>query len=729
MLSVTATFSAAAQELRVIGDDQDNAIVVSRVAGGTILVNNGAVAVQGGTPTVANTTHLHIVGAGGNDNIFLDEANGPLPGAALFGGDGNDTLAGGSGDDFADGGAGNDSVSLGAGRDSFQWNPGNGSDIVEGGPGSDGMVFNGSDLNESFDLSANGNRVRLTRDIGNVTMDLNDLEEVDLNAFGGADTITLNDQSATDLTALNLNLADSGNGGDGQVDGVIVNGSDQDDTLQIAAFGNPPTVAVGGLFPFVNISGAEATNDRLTVNTGGGNDGVDAGSLTAVIGLTLNGGAGNDVLVSGSGNDLVIGDTGNDTAFLGFGDDTFVWNAGDGNDVVEGQGGPDRMVFSGNDADEAFTMSSNGPRVRLTRDFGNVTMDLNGVEQVDVNALGGADTVVTNDLIGTGVNQINVDLGVAPGGNTGDARGDSVVVNASNGPELIPVLGLDDGILINGDLLGTGDLPFFMVIKTVEPTDSLRINGNGGVDRIDVDLETPVILSVDGGAQQDTINVISTAPNSAVSVLPAGGDDTIGVNTDTFGVANVSFDATQRVGALSVGAGGIARVKPGGARVLTVTSLSVTGTGRLDLTDNAMIIDHAGVSPVAAIQALLRSGFNGGAWNGPGIVSSVAATRPETGIGFADATDLFTSFPATFQGQAIDNTSVLLRHTRNGDSDLNGAVNLADFNRFAANFGQTNRRWSQGDFDYNGTVNLVDFNRLAVNFGISADPDGVAAKG
>jgi len=28
--------------------------------------------------------------------------------------------------------------------------------------------------------------------------------------------------------------------------------------------------------------------------------------------------------------------------------------------------------------------------------------------------------------------------------------------------------------------------------------------------------------------------------------------------------------------------------------------------------------------------------------------------------------------------------------------------------------------WSQGDFDYNGTVNLGDFNRLAANFGQSA---------
>src|SRR5215213_3782101 len=119
MFAVTA--SLAGGTLFVTGDDQDNVITISRTAGGTILVNNGAIPIQGGIATVANTTHFHLVGAGGNDNISLNQANGVLPGAALFGGAGNDTLTGGSGADFADGEAGNDTVSLGAGDDEFQW--------------------------------------------------------------------------------------------------------------------------------------------------------------------------------------------------------------------------------------------------------------------------------------------------------------------------------------------------------------------------------------------------------------------------------------------------------------------------------------------------------------------------------------------------------------------------------------------------------------------------------
>jgi hypothetical protein len=52
-------------------------------------------------------------------------------------------------------------------------------------------------------------------------------------------------------------------------------------------------------------------------------------------------------------------------------------------------------------------------------------------------------------------------------------------------------------------------------------------------------------------------------------------------------------------------------------------------------------------------------------------------------------------------------------------------VNLADFNRLAANFGGTEKFWYEGDFTYDGNVNLADFNRLAANFGQSAGPDGV----
>src|SRR5262249_42885444 len=126
MPAVTAFFVQPAGVLTILGDAGNNTIAVSRDAAGKILVNGGAGTVPGGTPTVANTAAISVFGLGGNDNISLDEANGPLPSALLFGGDGNDTLTGGSAADLLFGQAGDDLL-LGKG----------GADLLFGGDGND----------------------------------------------------------------------------------------------------------------------------------------------------------------------------------------------------------------------------------------------------------------------------------------------------------------------------------------------------------------------------------------------------------------------------------------------------------------------------------------------------------------------------------------------------------------------------------------------------------------
>ena len=77
---------------------------------------------------------------------------------------------------------------------------------------------------------------------------------------------------------------------------------------------------------------------------------------------------------------------------MGAGDDVFVWNPGDDNDTLEGQAGMDTLKFNGANIAEKINISANGGRVLFSRDIANVTMDLNDVESIDFNALGGADT-------------------------------------------------------------------------------------------------------------------------------------------------------------------------------------------------------------------------------------------------------------------------------------------------------------------------------------------------
>ena len=74
-------------------------------------------AVRGGSPTVANTSQIQVFGLAGNDNLSLNEANGALPRANLFGGADNDTLTGGDADDQAFGESGNDRMVWNLGDD------------------------------------------------------------------------------------------------------------------------------------------------------------------------------------------------------------------------------------------------------------------------------------------------------------------------------------------------------------------------------------------------------------------------------------------------------------------------------------------------------------------------------------------------------------------------------------------------------------------------------------
>ena len=159
------------------------------------------------------------------------------------------------------------------------------------------MIFNGANANENINISANGSHVRFSRDVGNVTMDVNGIEQIDFNALGGADIITVNDLSGTDVAAVNLNLT----GGGGK--SVVVNGTADDDAIGVG--GDATGVVVAGLAATVNITGADPDADRLTINALGGDDAVDASGLAAgTIQLTANGGDGDDVLIGRVGDTL-----------------------------------------------------------------------------------------------------------------------------------------------------------------------------------------------------------------------------------------------------------------------------------------------------------------------------------------------------------------------------------------------------------------------------------------
>jgi Ca2+-binding RTX toxin-like protein len=495
----------------VIVNGTNGADIVDVVGAGTSVSVVGLAARTNVTNSEGANDSLVIKALGGDDSITATTLpagvvkltiDGGTGDDTILGSQGDDTLLGGDGNDFVFGDNGNDLAQLGAGDDVFQWNPGDGNDTIEGQDGTDTMLFFGANIAENIDISANGGRVLFSRNVANVTMDLNGVEHIDFNALGGADNIMVGDLSGTDVTEVNIDLRGPNGGGDGAADSVTVNGTNAAVGDLIVIAGDAGGVTVSGLQATVNMSFQEQANDRLTINGLTGDDVLNASSLKADgIQLTMNGGLGADLFLGSQGDDLINGGDGDDTALMGAGDDVFVWNPGDDNDTVEGQDGVDTLLFNGANIAENIDISANGGRALFTRNIANVTMDLNDVEHIDFNALGGADNIVVNDLSGTDVTEVNINLAGTPGGSAGDNQPDTITINATNGDDVIQIVGDANGVTILG-LATTVNISGFEAAN-----DRIIINGLAGDDVIEASglAAGSIQLTANGGNGDDIL--------------------------------------------------------------------------------------------------------------------------------------------------------------------------------------------------------------------------------
>jgi hypothetical protein len=438
------------------------------------------------------------------------------------------------------------------------------------------------------------------------------------------------------------------------------------------------------------------------------NDQFDLLNLQPNVRMTLNAGGGND-------------------SFQTFGTLEF---SQQGLYVLDGEAGTDALgINDGPDAgNDGYTLTATSAAKHLPNQTTRTFVEFTGFETVALNA-------------NLGNNQINLQ---------GAAPGSSIIVNGGGGDNVFNVGNGDiDAVFAGaGGLLQTGgnstlnfldaaDDPgidtYTLGVGSFQKGTTGTFNYSGFLNvLVDASRNADVITTsglgapttrIHGNGGADTFQLDGSFNGVSAIVETGAGDDVVHVNADGAGTTPVLFTTSETLGDLNVGAGGLVTVQGGRDKVLRLNN-ALTLDGRINLNDNWMIHDPpTAPAPLALYAARLTSGYNGGNWlGGEPSIFSTPADATTFSLGYAAAPDLFGGGGGTFAGQIVSERAVLVAFTRYGDANLDGAVNLQDFNRLAANFGGTSTRWSQGNFDYDGTTNLSDFNKLAANFGTTLAP-------
>jgi len=420
--------SSASAAVTPTVDGQGNLNITGDGANDTITITaaDGFLAVNGtATTATADPARSITVDAGaGTDTVDLSALTAAHYRQSLLrGGDDVDTLAGGAGHDRVLGDRGNDTLSGNAGNDVLVWNNGDGTDVDTGGDGADEVEVNGSTTaGDAFTIKPGAAAGRVQFDRTNLV------------PFGI-------DVSAERLT---------------------VNGLGGDDTM----------------------TGADDLSARtlLTLNGGTGLDVLTGGDGADLI----TGGDDNDTLDGAGGGDRVIGDRGTDVLRGGTGDDVLVWNNGDGSDTDTGGDGVDRVEVNGAGAGDAFTITPNGAKSEFKRtNLVPFTLDVDA-EQLEVNGLGGDDTLTASDGLAlaivadggagndtlTGANEIDALLG----GSGNDALTGGGGADAIDGQDGDDTLSARDGV---GDLVRGG------VGNDSAQTDRKNVDVVDGVEKVD----------------------------------------------------------------------------------------------------------------------------------------------------------------------------------------------------------------------------------------------------
>jgi autotransporter-associated beta strand protein len=210
-------------------------------------------------------------------------------------------------------------------------------------------------------------------------------------------------------------------------------------------------------------------------------------------------------------------------------------------------------------------------------------------------------------------------------------------------------------------------------------------------------------VSGTGSITKTNTGTLQLTANSAITGALALNGGTIEIDAPT----TVGSWTGNGTATLNVPGGSLA-IAPrltGNPSATALASLSITNGGKLDLANNDLLIHNGNLS---AITALIKTGFNGGKWNGSGIASSTAAADHSFLTTLGTATGL-----NSFDGNTVSPTDVLVKYTYYGDADLSGKVDGTDYSLIDHGFNTPGATgWINGDFNYDGKIDGSDYSLI-----------------
>jgi hypothetical protein len=196
-------------------------------------------------------------------------------------------------------------------------------------------------------------------------------------------------------------------------------------------------------------------------------------------------------------------------------------------------------------------------------------------------------------------------------------------------------------------------------------------------------------IEVDAGVELSLNGLVTI--NNLASVTKTGG-----------GLAIIP--AVQDVSQLSVSAGILEF--SGNSGIAEVTGLTVSEGAVLSMTNNDLIVDYTGTSPVGDIIA---------AYTAARITNNGDVEGLPTTLAIAEGADLGLT---DFGGIAVDDTVVVLKFTYVGDANLDGQVDALDYERIDLAIGNSGVfGTAQGDLNYDGVVDALDYEQVDLNIG------------